>query len=169
MNVTRDELIEILNAALAPIHTKLDVHERKFDVLEGKFDVLERKFDVLEGKVDEINIKTSILSAKSNNASCDINDLLTPVPLGDGTVPDCEHPATLSSLIVAGNEMLPNKTANTWNRRKSLALIRKHINGYGTDDENEDEFGSSARRRRLLVCKLLGVSTSQISFAQLMR
>ncbi len=90
------------------------------------------------------------------------NDSLHPVPNRDGEIPS-SFPASVTSLAVAGNEMLADGSRNVWNKIKSIELLRFYGEEDGTD--NDDEQSSSSRRRRLRVAKKVGVSPSQITEA----
>ena len=88
-------------------------------------------------------------------------DGLTPSEMN----PPVEFPTSLEKLLVAGNETLPSGAQNDWNKTKSLRLL----NFYGDDDntDNEDENNSRSRARRLRIARHIGVSQTQLNFAQL--
>lgn len=93
------------------------------------------------------------------------NEILDKVPTigpdGKEKEPNLEYP-TIAMLIVAGNEKIPGTDEkNTWNAKKSLALIKEYEPGYETDEE---ETVPSARRR-IKLAQCLGISPSQINLA----
>jgi hypothetical protein len=95
---------------------------------------------------------------------------LEKVPFHDGTLPDdTEYPPSLSHMLVAGNESLPNGHPNTWNARKSKALLRKYrpASTTASDSEGDEEYSQRSRNRRLELARTLGITASQLNFAQL--
>ena len=82
----------------------------------------------------------------------------------DGALPPL-FPANLMSILVAGNESLPNGENNTWNKSKSITLLRFY--GENDDTDNEDENSSSSRARRLRVAKKIGLTQTQLNFSQM--
>ena len=87
-------------------------------------------------------------------------------------------------LLVAGNEQLPDGSRNKWNNKKSKSLL----NFYGVEVDDSDSEPESdedetkqelrkvkkelkeyktSRQRRLEVAKKIGVSRTQLNFAQL--
>ncbi len=86
----------------------------------------------------------------------------------DGILPSQQNvafPATLERLLVSGNESLPSGQQNDWNKNKSIALLQFYGEQDETDTEEEDNSRSLARRLRL--ARKLGVSQTQLNFAQL--
>ena len=102
-----------------------------------------------------------------HNSTLGRDDRLRIVPLLDGSDPIAEFPSTLAQLIVAGNELLPNGLTNTWNRNKSLLLLRAYDPTYETDEDQNDEQSRRSRDRRLRVAQRIGVTRSQLNFAQM--
>ena len=84
---------------------------------------------------------------------------------GDGVLPDVEFPQSLEVLLVAGNEALPSGPLNSWNKKKSMALLRFY--GEQDDTDNEDENTSRSRHRRLRLARKIGVTQTQLNFGQL--
>ena len=104
-----------------------------------------------------------------SNSQVSRNDALCEVPNKLGVLPSSEHvetPPNLCCLLVAGNEMLPEgATRNSWNKTKSLALLRFY--GDPEETDNEDEYSQRSRNRRLRVATKLGITKAQMNFAQL--
>jgi hypothetical protein len=105
-----------------------------------------------------------------NNSLLGRDESLKEIPNNDGllpanAVPPVEFPLTLQSLLVAGNELLPDRTLNTWNKMKSIKLLRFY--GEDADTDTENEYSPSSRARRLRIAKKIGISQSQLNFAQL--
>ena len=103
------------------------------------------------------------------NSHVSRNDPLMPVPNNQGRYPEddkVEMPPNLISLMVSGNEALPDgDVRNTWNRTKSLKLLQFY--GDPAETDNEDEQTSRSRNRRLRVANKLGVTRTQLNFAQM--
>ncbi len=108
-------------------------------------------------------------NALHQNSQVSRADPLVPVPNDYGHFPaddGVEMPPSLNCLLVAGNEYLPDIVGgNPWNKSKSGSLLRF----YGDNDETDDEgeFSSKSRARRLRVAKKLGITQAQLNFAQL--
>ena len=85
--------------------------------------------------------------------------------LPSAQVPPLDFPSTLECLLVAGNETLPSGGNNSWNKKKTIHLLRF----YGEDEEtdNEDEHSSASRTRRLRLSRKLGISLAQLNFGLL--
>lgn len=71
---------------------------------------------------------------------------------------------SLECLLVAENETLSNGIVNTWNKKKSIALLRFY--GEADDTDNEDET-SSRLTSSLRLAKKLGMQHVQLNFAML--
>ena len=79
---------------------------------------------------------------------------------------DQQESISISCLLVAGNETLPNGQRNRWNKAKSKLAL----NYYGEDggsDSDDDEYSAKSRARRLRLAGVLGISRAQLNFAQL--
>jgi hypothetical protein len=76
-----------------------------------------------------------------------------------------DFPASIECLLVAGNEALQSGMMNTWNKTKSIELLQFYGEDDGTD--NESEYTSSSRARRIRLAKKIGVTSPQLNFAQL--
>ena len=75
---------------------------------------------------------------------------------------------TISNLIVSGNESLPNGQPNAWNSRRSKQLLRLISEEPVSDsDDDANEYSQRSRARRIRLAKALGVTKSQLNFAQL--
>mmetsp|Transcript_5643 Transcript_5643/g.8392 ORF Transcript_5643/g.8392 Transcript_5643/m.8392 type:complete len:153 (-) Transcript_5643:1347-1805(-) len=147
--ITADELrgmmTEIINAALTPVIARLD------------------RIDL---RLEQIDTRLRIMSTKHQNSLAGSDDQLVMVPNQQGEVP-LEFPTSIRTFLVSGDEMLPNGQHNNWNKQKSRALLVF----YGEDPDNEsdvdDENSSRSRARRLRLAKKIGVSRTQLNFAQL--
>jgi len=158
--------VEVLKTDVAGLKT--DVAVLKTDVAGLKTDVAGLKTDVAGLKTDVamVSNRVDILSALHSNSLKGRDDVLTFVPLANGRMPSAATPRTLSSLLVSGNETLPDAAGPAcWNREKSLALIREYDPTYESDGSG-DELVSS-RRRRLKVAQCLGITRAQLNFAQM--
>ncbi|KAJ3038750.1 hypothetical protein HDV00_000324 [Rhizophlyctis rosea] len=140
-----DQIQQIVTTSLKPIHDDLNKITASVKVLETSVKVLE---------------------TKQHNSALGREDEILPVPKADGQMPSVAVPKTIMELLVAGNEKLPNGRENSWNKSKSAALLRE----YGEEDydtETESEITDHARVRRLKVARRLGITRSQLNFAQL--
>ena len=108
---------------------------------------------------------------------------LEPVPNVHGHLPN-EFPTNIMMLLVAGNEQLPDGSRNEWNNEKSKSLLKFYevqvddsdSEPESDEDETKQELRKvkkelkeykSSRQRRLEVAKKIGVSRTQLNFAQL--
>ena len=158
-----------IQAAIQPLIQKLDKIDSRFDGIESRLDSIESRFDGIESRLDNVeanvslsNNKLAMLLTKSLNATLDSNSTIAKVSLMNGGDPLSEYPRCIYSLVVAGNEKLPDDSQNTWNAGKSLALIREYDPGYETD--GNDSYGS-ARKRRMVLATHLGVTPYQLNTA----
>lgn len=104
-------------------------------------------------------------TAKQKNSTAGRDDNLSLVPNINGMVPDLDFPSSINAILVAGNEVLPNGIRNDWNKMKSIALLQFY--GENDDTDNEDEYSVTSRARRLRLAKAIGVTQTQLNFAQL--
>ena len=149
--ITLAQLNAALNAALAPILTALGNMTLTVTALDEKVTALEHI--------------QKIAAAKASNAQIGRSEPLVRVPCRSGDIPDVEFPPTICHLLVSGNEQLPDGGNNTWNIRKSFALLAAF--GDQSDNDTDREDGPTSRRKRLKVAKVLGVTKAQLNFAQL--
>ena len=140
-----------LNAALVPILTALGTMTEKVTALDEKVTTLQHRQDRTD--------------ARAFNGQIGRSEHLARVPLTDGTYPVAEFPETIANLLVAGNEKLPDGRDNTWNKQKSRALLAIFGDESGNDTDRED--GPTSRRQRIKVAKIMGVTQTQLNFAQL--
>ena len=121
-----------------------------------------------------MNKTVNILLIKQYNSSC-TRDTILKYPLLDPSaiVPGDLANLTLSHLLVSGVENLPNGQPHNWNRIKSLRLLRL-VNDEAESDSDNDandnpiaENSVRSRNRRLKLAKALGISQTQLNFAQL--
>jgi len=167
-NIMTDAVKEAVKEAMVPINERFDGLETRFDGLETRFDGLETRFDGLETRFASVETNLRIIDMKSRNASNRRHDTLSIVPLSDGTNPTCEYPESICNLIVSGSELLPGRDiTNNWNKTKSFNLIKQYEPDYNSDAESDNEDSSRSRNRRLKVAKLIGITSSQLNFAQL--
>ena len=139
MALTREDLTE----ALAPVHASIIG---------------------MSNRLDNLSVQVKILAKKAENSVKGRSDVLAIVPRNDGRDPEAAYPISLEQLLVAGNELLPSGSQNTWNKKCSLDLIKEYEPGYETDDADE---ATSSHRRRIHLAKLLGITTSQLNSAQM--
>ena len=165
--LTLNDLNQALAIALAPINDQLTLI--RMDVLTLQTDLGKVQTDLGKVQTDlsAVAISTKILHAKMDNAAKGRTELLTRVPKQDGSHvgPNVEYLGCIEQLLVAGNETLPSGNKNSWNSDKSLALIREYDEGYDTDGYGNEE--KKSRRRRMVLAKHLGVSSSQLNLAQI--
>ncbi len=155
MTVMKDEIRGEMQAVIQPLIQKLDK-------IDSRFDGIESRLNNVEINVALSNNKLAMLLSKSLNATLDSDSTVAKVPLMNGGDPLSEYPRCIYSLVVAGNEKLPDDSQNTWNAGKSLALIREYDPGYETD--GNDSYGS-ARKRRMVLATHLGVTPYQLNTA----
>jgi hypothetical protein len=161
--VTADEVKRIVQEALAPVLRAITGLQTQVTALDTKVTALDDKVTSIDTRLTRVEAKLDIVAAKQNNSMKTRNEPLERVPLPDGQPfpANTEYPATISSLLVSGNEKIPGtNTVNTWNREKSLAVIRLYDAGYETDDNAQEQ--TSSRKRRLKLAKLIGVRVEQL-------
>ena len=138
------------------------------DLLDQQKAELLEEFDTkLEAAVKPLRISVSILTAKHANACLARAEKLVKVPRPDGTPPTGAYPETILNLLVVGNEKLPDGTTNTWNKKKSHALLKQYDADMGDMSDGENEHTELSRTRRLKLARVLGVSQAQLNYAQL--
>ena len=150
---------------------KADVAVIKADVAELKTDVAVLKADVAVLKAEMATVKhhIKVLAAKQNNSTKGHDDTLDAVPFPPGGVfvGDGAMPPTLAHLSVAGNENLPNGQRNTWNARKSKDLLLTFGEADSDSETDGEEFGPTARRRRIKLARFIGVTAAQLNSANI--
>ena len=165
-------------ATLVEIKALLTEQKQSFDLslqnqkqsLDLSLQNQKQSFDLviktLIDKVDVMGLKVDSLAAKNTNGSAGRMDKLVKVPrASDGSLPPL-FPENLMSLLVAGNESLPDNTKNNWNAKKSKQLLIFYDGSLsGSDDESEHS--EKARERRLKVARTVGISQVQLNYAQL--
>ena len=173
MSLTREEMGDIvrlaIGEALVPIQETLaalvaDVAELKADVAVIKTDVA-----VLKAEMATVKHHIKVLAAKQNNSTKGRDDTLdaVPIPPGGIVVGDGAMPPTLAHLSVAGNENLPNGQRNTWNARKSKDLLLTFGEADSDSETDGEEFGPTARRRRIKLARFIGVTAAQLNSANI--
>ena len=155
-----DEQLQVLSGIIK--NAVNEVVQPRFDRLETTVSALSDRVGSLETKVSALSGKVDILTSKSLNSMVDSGGTLAKVPLISGVLPTSECPRCIYSLVVAGNEKLPDDSPNTWNTVKSLELIREYDPGYETDG---NENAGSARKRRMVLAKHLGITPYQLDTA----
>ena len=182
----REALQPILDAALRPILNALEALDERVAGLDERVAGLDERVAGLNERVAGLDervadlqiqlkisdVKATNADAKAINAQIGRSEPLLQVSLIDGRYPIIpgsgrfvEYPATISHLLVAGNEALPDGGLNNWNKKKSSMLLRAF--GEASDNETDTEDGPTSRRYRLKVAKLLGVTKTQLNFAQI--
>ncbi len=157
--VTLEEIKNLLHTELQPIRDDLKT-------LQTTVTNLQTTVTNLQTTVTSIDNRVGILQAQQYNSSIGRESDLKRVPKSDGTLPTCDYPRSILEILVAGNETLPNGQPNTWNKQKSRVLLEEYDED-AYDTETDDEYSSKSRARRLKVARKLGVSQSQLNFAQL--
>ena len=165
--ITKDDLI----AALAPISVALVTLSNRVTDMDTRLTGIDTRLTVGLGdiccRLDAIETRQRILEAKQYNSTIGRTDELKVVLKSDGSAPICDFPRCLEQLLVAGNESLPSGDTNTWNKEKSVALLREYDPGYDTDGMDADEESSKSKARRLKVAIALGVTRMQLNFGQM--
>ncbi|PNG62833.1 hypothetical protein TSOC_015454, partial [Tetrabaena socialis] len=151
-------IAELFNAVAAlsdSFAAKFETVIKSIDNLKTSVDELKGDVDELKGDVDELKGGMKQLMAKTSNSMLGSNDDLVVVPRSDGQLPDLAYPKTISTLVVAGNELTPGKaTTSGWNKAKSKALLAFYEGQASASEASGDEEKSeaSSRRRRLRLC-----------------
>ena len=153
---------EVVQPKFDRLHTTVDALSDRVGSLETKVSALSDRVGSMETKVSALSGKVDILTSKSLNSMVDSGGTIAKVPLISGDLPTSEYPRCIYSLLVAGNEKLPDDSPNTWNAVKSLELIREYDPGYETDG---NENAGSARKRRMVLAKHLGITPYQLDKA----
>ncbi len=91
------------------------------DLVSEAIQPLIQRLDNVEANVAISNSELDKLIVKSFNSTLDSSSTISKVPLINGNDPLSEYPRCMYSLLVAGNEKLPDDSHNTWNAMKSLA------------------------------------------------
>jgi hypothetical protein len=137
------------------------VSDLKVTVSELKVTVGELKVTVSEllTTIQAIDVRTNILQARQYNSSISRDNKLHIVPTSQGSVPNTAYPKNLLELLVAENEKLPNGEKNTWTKEKSRKLLME----YGEEGEDRER----ARNSNIKVARMLGITQTQLIWAQL--
>ena len=141
---------------------KEEIKEIKEEIIEMKEEIKEMKEEIntLKVEIKEIDINGRILSAKFANSSIGRDEEIQLVPLPDGTLPLRDlYPISIQVLLVAGNEKAPGGGDNNWNADKSEKLLHHY--------SQDVPPGSPSRDLRLMVAKCIGVTRTQLNWAQL--
>ena len=153
---------EVVQPRFDRLQTTVDALSDRVGSMETSVSVLSDRVGSMETSVSVLSGKVDILTSKSLNSMVDSGGTLAKVPLISGVLPTSEYPRCIYSLLVAGNEKLPDDSPNTWNAVKSLELIREYDPGYETDG---NENVGSARKRRMVLAKHLGITPYQLDSA----
>ncbi len=160
-----------VNAKLGQLVSRLDMMEQesKDNAQEVKADAQEVKtmLKSIKDQLDRTCTQVSILAAKQHNSSVSRSEGLRKVPLPGGAVPPVDFPTCIMELVVAGDEKLPDGTKNTWNHKKSKALLQAYGEDSGTESDPDGEQSETAQRARWKVARCLGVTQVQLNFALL--
>jgi len=73
----------------------------------------------------------------------------------------------LQELLVAGSEKLPDGSTNPWNKEKSKRLLRFYDGEASSGEDSDNELSQTSRIRRLRVALAIGITSTQLNFAQL--
>lgn len=167
--ISIEEIRQLLEEALKPIKGDLAVLSATVNSLSTTVDGLCATVDSISNKLDKTMVKVNILVVKQQNSAATRSDRLQMVPRPDGSTPTVDFPETIQQLLVAGNENLPDGQRNTWNRKKSKALLQQYEDASESESETDDnEYSSKSRARRLKLARHLGVTNAQLNFAQMM-
>ncbi len=120
----------------------------------------------IQATLNSMHATLDSIEVKERNSHAGREDALEWPPRKDGQVYNAEEPVTIITLLVAGNETLPNGTKNTWNSDKSKAALRFYGDGSGSESEG-NEYDEKSRARRLRLARKLGISRAQLNVAQL--
>ena len=174
-----DEKVAGLDKRVAGLDERVAGLDKRVAGLDERVAGLDEKVQVLDTKLTGLQMHLKISDAKAINAQIGRSETLLRVSLNDGSYPIIpgsktqenvigrfvEYPTTISHLLVAGNETLPDGGFNNWNKMKSSMLLQAF--GEESDNDTDREDGPTSRRRRLKVAKLLGVTKTQLNFAQM--
>jgi uncharacterized coiled-coil protein SlyX len=174
-----DEKVQVLDTKLTGLDERVAGLDERVAGLDERVAGLDEKVQVLDTKLTGLQMHLKISDAKAINAQIGRSEPLLRVSLNDGSYPIIpgsrtqenvigtvvEYPTTISHLLVAGNETLPDGGLNNWNKKKSSMLLQAF--GEESDNDTDREDGPTSRRRRLKVGKLLGVTKTQLNFAQM--
>ena len=163
--VALDEKVTALDEKVTALDEKVTALDEKVMALDEKVTALDEKVTALDEKVTGLQHRQDRIDARAFNAQVGRSENLAWVPLNDGTFPVAEFPETIANLLVAGNEKLPDGRDNTWNKRKGRALLAAF--GDDSDNDTDREDGPTSRRQRIKVAKIMGVTQTQLNFAQL--
>ncbi|PNW71284.1 hypothetical protein CHLRE_16g647750v5 [Chlamydomonas reinhardtii] len=166
--ISIEQFKQLLEDALKPIKDEVAGLSTKVDVLSTKVAAISTKLDDVSTKLDKTMVKVDILVVKQQNSAATRSDRLQVVPRPDGSMPTVDFPESILQLLVAGNESLPDGSRNTWNKSKSKSLLRQYEDASESESETDDnEYSSKSRARRLKLARLLGISNTQLNFAQM--
>lgn len=154
------------------IDAKLDTFQRGFD---AKLDTFRRdvdaRFGELQNDVQTMDTRLIRLEVRQRNGLLGRNDTISWPPNGQGLQPPNQEWATMdltiSHLIVAGNESLPNGSVNDWSSNRSKAALDFYGDNPSDSEAEDNEHSERSRNRRLRLAKHLGISRSQLNFAHL--
>jgi hypothetical protein len=161
--------LTVVENRLTVVENRLTVVENRLTGVENRLTVVENRLTGVENRLTGVEISNRIMSAKMANASAGRDEALHVVPKQDGTNLACEFPQTIGNLLVSVNEKLPNGQSNTWNKTKSLLLLREYDPAYDTDADSDTDIegGERSKNRRLRVAKVIGITRGQLNFAQM--
>eukprot|EP00735_Rhodelphis_limneticus_P011694 TRINITY_DN4829_c0_g1::TRINITY_DN4829_c0_g1_i1::g.998::m.998 TRINITY_DN4829_c0_g1::TRINITY_DN4829_c0_g1_i1::g.998 ORF type:complete len:179 (-),score=11.25,Matrilin_ccoil/PF10393.4/0.2,Matrilin_ccoil/PF10393.4/1.7e+02,RmuC/PF02646.11/0.1 TRINITY_DN4829_c0_g1_i1:108-602(-) len=159
MDAALTELIKTtILETIAPLAEKIDAVVDRLEHLEGRF-------DQVDSNVKQLNISFNRMAARMENSYLTRDEKLVLVPNEAGDFPSADYPETLSQLLVAGNEKLPNGQKNGWNRDKSKKLLRFYGEASQSGSDNDDsELSQRSRDRRLRLARKLGITPAQLNF-----
>jgi len=165
MPLTADDLEsirQIISQVIKPLEDDVKLLKDDVKLLKDDVKLLKDDVELMKRGMDVMN-KRQLNSLKGRM------DQLEIVPNKEGQLPTAS-PNCVCELIVAGNESLPDtNTRNTWNAKKSKRLLLF----YGIQDEESEAEDTDAikpdlaRARRLKVAQAVGVSRTQLNYAQL--
>ena len=120
----------------------------------------------IQDTLSSIQTTLDSIEVKERNSHAGREDALEWPPRKDGQAYHAEESITINTLLVAGNETLPNGQQNTWNSNKSKAALCFYGDCSGSESEG-NEYDEKSRARRLRLARKLGISRAQLTFAKL--
>ena len=164
-----DDLKSEISSRMERMEGRMERMEGRMERMEGRMDRMEGRMDRMEIKLDSVALGLNCLEVKQQNSCLGRKDIICRIPLADGREMDVEYPANIATLLVAGNETTPGAEGGTtgWNAAKS----REFLDAYNVPvDESVHNLASptsKSRTLRLSVATTLGITRSQLNFAQM--
>lgn len=163
---TLDQIRDLLKEEISPVLQRLDVVEVNTKLMEANLKLMEANLKGIKDSQKVMESSFKMLRSVQLNSMVARHEKLHKVPNNEGMYPLLDYPESLNQLLVAGNERLPGTGMNnSWNKRKSLELLRFYGAEDGYDSETDNEFSLTARASRLKLARVIGISSMQIQQA----